>query len=89
MCLEDILLEMRDQLAQSRAIETNLAKPLFDSLLRVALGNYSADLDHSEEKTEMVSNNINTVTKHTQCGLRGLLTCVKIFLDWACKCYLL
>ncbi|XP_067392088.1 lysosomal-trafficking regulator isoform X2 [Emydura macquarii macquarii] len=54
VCLEDILLEMRDQLAQSRAIETDLAKPLFDSLLRVALGNYSADLDHSEEKTEMI-----------------------------------
>uniref|UniRef100_A0A8C8SEP2 Lysosomal-trafficking regulator n=1 Tax=Pelusios castaneus TaxID=367368 RepID=A0A8C8SEP2_9SAUR len=52
--LEDVLLEMRDQLAQSRTIETDLAKPLFDSLLRVALGNYSADLDHSEEKTEMM-----------------------------------
>ncbi|EMP27274.1 Lysosomal-trafficking regulator [Chelonia mydas] len=54
VCLEDILLEMRDQLAQSRAIETYLAKPLLDSLLRVALGNYSADLDHSEEKTEKI-----------------------------------
>nr|XP_006122129.1 lysosomal-trafficking regulator isoform X1 [Pelodiscus sinensis]XP_014428565.1 lysosomal-trafficking regulator isoform X1 [Pelodiscus sinensis]XP_025039908.1 lysosomal-trafficking regulator isoform X1 [Pelodiscus sinensis]XP_025039909.1 lysosomal-trafficking regulator isoform X1 [Pelodiscus sinensis]XP_025039910.1 lysosomal-trafficking regulator isoform X1 [Pelodiscus sinensis]XP_025039911.1 lysosomal-trafficking regulator isoform X1 [Pelodiscus sinensis] len=52
--LEDILLEMRDQLARSRAIETYLAKPLLDSLLRVALGNYSADLDHSEEKTEKI-----------------------------------
>ncbi|XP_073194262.1 lysosomal-trafficking regulator isoform X3 [Lepidochelys kempii] len=52
--LEDILLEMRDQLAQSRVIETYLAKPLLDSLLRVALGNYSADLDHSEEKTEKI-----------------------------------
>uniref|UniRef100_A0A8C4YN84 Lysosomal-trafficking regulator n=1 Tax=Gopherus evgoodei TaxID=1825980 RepID=A0A8C4YN84_9SAUR len=55
VCLEDVLLEMRDQLAQSRAIETCLAKPLLDSLLRVALGNYSADLDHSEEKTEKAS----------------------------------
>ncbi|XP_005291247.2 lysosomal-trafficking regulator isoform X3 [Chrysemys picta bellii] len=54
VCLEDILLEMRDQLAQSKAIETCLAKPLLDSLLRVALGNYSADLDHSEEKTEKI-----------------------------------
>uniref|UniRef100_A0A8C0GX89 Lysosomal trafficking regulator n=1 Tax=Chelonoidis abingdonii TaxID=106734 RepID=A0A8C0GX89_CHEAB len=54
VCLEDVLLEMQDQLAQSRAIETCLAKPLLDSLLRVALGNYSADLDHSEEKTEKV-----------------------------------
>uniref|UniRef100_A0A8C5F1V9 Lysosomal-trafficking regulator n=1 Tax=Gopherus evgoodei TaxID=1825980 RepID=A0A8C5F1V9_9SAUR len=54
VCLEDVLLEMRDQLAQSRAIETCLAKPLLDSLLRVALGNYSADLDHSEEKTEKI-----------------------------------
>ncbi|XP_074846230.1 lysosomal-trafficking regulator [Carettochelys insculpta] len=55
--LEDILLEMRDQLVQSKAIETYLAKPLLDSLLRVALGNYSADLDHSEETTEKMHHN--------------------------------
>ncbi|KYO18832.1 lysosomal-trafficking regulator isoform D [Alligator mississippiensis] len=52
MCVEDILLEIRDQLTQAKVVETDLAKPLFDSLLRVALGNFSADLDNSEEKTE-------------------------------------
>ncbi|XP_075604856.1 lysosomal-trafficking regulator isoform X2 [Balearica regulorum gibbericeps] len=51
-CVDDILLQIREQLAQSKVIETDLAKPLFDSLLRVALGTFSAGLDHSEEKTE-------------------------------------
>ncbi|XP_041270135.1 lysosomal-trafficking regulator [Onychostruthus taczanowskii] len=51
-CVDDILLEIREQLAQSKVIETDLAKPLFDSLLRVALGTFSPDLDHSEEKIE-------------------------------------
>ncbi|XP_055569490.1 lysosomal-trafficking regulator isoform X2 [Falco cherrug] len=53
-CVDDILLQIREQLAQSKVIETDLAKPLFDSLLRVALGTFSADLDHSEEKTEKI-----------------------------------
>ncbi|NXS73466.1 LYST regulator, partial [Pandion haliaetus] len=51
-CVDDILLQIREQLAQSKVIETDLAKPLFDSLLRVALGTFSAALDHSEEKIE-------------------------------------
>ncbi|KAJ7426520.1 Lysosomal-trafficking regulator [Willisornis vidua] len=51
-CVDDILLEIREQLSRSKVIETDLAKPLFDSLLRVALGTFSADLDHSEEKIE-------------------------------------
>uniref|UniRef100_A0A8C6NGL9 Uncharacterized protein n=1 Tax=Melopsittacus undulatus TaxID=13146 RepID=A0A8C6NGL9_MELUD len=51
-CVDDILLQIREQLALSKVIETDLAKPLFDSLLRVALGAFSADLDHSEEKVE-------------------------------------
>ncbi|XP_075352061.1 lysosomal-trafficking regulator isoform X4 [Mycteria americana] len=51
-CVDDILLQIREQLAQSKVVETDLAKPLFDSLLRVALGTFSADLDHSEEKNE-------------------------------------
>ncbi|NXG68610.1 LYST regulator, partial [Baryphthengus martii] len=51
-CVDDILLEIREQLAQSKVTETDLAKPLFDSLLRVALGTFAADLDHSEEKIE-------------------------------------
>lgn len=52
--MEDILLEMRDQLVKARIMDTELVKPLFDSLLRVALGNCFADLDHSEEKKEKV-----------------------------------
>ncbi|KAH0622506.1 hypothetical protein JD844_024875 [Phrynosoma platyrhinos] len=53
-CTEDILLEMRDHLTKSKIMETSLVKPLFDSLLRVALGTYLADLDHSEEKKEKI-----------------------------------
>ncbi|XP_029450120.1 LOW QUALITY PROTEIN: lysosomal-trafficking regulator-like [Rhinatrema bivittatum] len=52
LSVEQILLEMREQLAQSRVVETELAKPLFDVLLNIALSNYSADFDHSEEKNE-------------------------------------
>ncbi|XP_042694020.1 lysosomal-trafficking regulator [Centrocercus urophasianus] len=52
ICVDDILLQIREQLAQSKLLETDLAKPLFDSLLRVALGTFSTDLDHSEEKIE-------------------------------------
>ncbi|NXI45336.1 LYST regulator, partial [Galbula dea] len=50
-CVDDILLQIREQLTQSKVVETDLAKPLFDSLLRVALGSF-ADLDQSEEKIE-------------------------------------
>lgn len=52
--MDDILLEMKDQLVNSRIMDTELVKPLFDSLLRVALGTCFADLDHSEEKREKV-----------------------------------
>lgn len=52
--VSDILLQVREQLTQSKVIETDLAKPLFDSLLHVALGSFAADLDHSEEKMEKV-----------------------------------
>lgn len=48
------MLEVRDQLSKSKVIETELAKPLFDALLRVALGNHSADFDHSDAMTEKV-----------------------------------
>ncbi|KAL7987549.1 hypothetical protein Chor_006468, partial [Crotalus horridus] len=50
--VEDILLEMKEQLTKARVMETELVKPLFDSLLRVALGTYFTDLDRSEEKKE-------------------------------------
>lgn len=52
--MENILLEMRDHLSQSKVIETELAKPLFDALLRVALGDCSADFGHSEAVAEKV-----------------------------------
>lgn len=52
--MEDLLLEMREQLTKARVMETELVKPLFDSLLRVALGTYFTDLDRSEEKKEKV-----------------------------------
>lgn len=52
LSVENILLEVRDQLSKSKVIETELAKPLFDALLRVALGNHSADFDHSDAMTE-------------------------------------
>ncbi|XP_009864126.1 PREDICTED: lysosomal-trafficking regulator-like, partial [Apaloderma vittatum] len=51
-CVDDIFVQIREQLAQSKVIETDLAKPLCDSLLRVALGTSAADLVHSEEKIE-------------------------------------
>ncbi|KFP42398.1 Lysosomal-trafficking regulator, partial [Chlamydotis macqueenii] len=76
-CVDDILLQIREQLAQSEVIETDLAKPLFDSLLCVALGTFSADLDHSEEKIEKAhytekepvsqSGDISEETEESQC----------------------
>ncbi|XP_004620422.2 lysosomal-trafficking regulator isoform X1 [Sorex araneus] len=50
--VESILLEIRDHLCQAKVIETELAKPLFDALLRVALGNHSAVFEHSDAVTE-------------------------------------
>uniref|UniRef100_A0A8C4L654 Lysosomal trafficking regulator n=1 Tax=Equus asinus asinus TaxID=83772 RepID=A0A8C4L654_EQUAS len=52
LSVENILFEMRDHLSQSKVIETELAKPLFDALLRVALGNHSADFEHNDAMTE-------------------------------------
>ena len=45
---------MRDHLSKSKVMETELAKPLFDALLRVALGNHSADFEHDDAMTEKV-----------------------------------
>ncbi|NWX51324.1 LYST regulator, partial [Steatornis caripensis] len=76
-CVDDILLQIREQLTQSKVIESDLAKPLFDSLLRVALGTFSADLDHSEAKIEKThytekepvsqSGGISEETEESQC----------------------
>ncbi|KAM9212392.1 lysosomal-trafficking regulator isoform 2-T2 [Dugong dugon] len=52
LSVENILLEMRDHLSQSKVVETELAKPLFDALLRVALGNHSVDFEHNDATTE-------------------------------------
>ncbi|XP_006895440.1 PREDICTED: lysosomal-trafficking regulator [Elephantulus edwardii] len=52
LSVENILLEMRDYLSQSKVIETELAKPLFDALLRVALGNHSVDFEHTDAIAE-------------------------------------
>ncbi|XP_069340666.1 lysosomal-trafficking regulator [Eulemur rufifrons] len=52
LSVENILFEMRDHLSQSKVIETELAKPLFDALLRVALGSHSADFECNDGVTE-------------------------------------
>ncbi|XP_077024529.1 lysosomal-trafficking regulator isoform X2 [Tamandua tetradactyla] len=52
LSVENILFEMRDHLSQSKVTETELAKPLFDALLRVALGNHSPDFEHNDAMTE-------------------------------------
>uniref|UniRef100_A0A8D2D2T6 Lysosomal trafficking regulator n=1 Tax=Sciurus vulgaris TaxID=55149 RepID=A0A8D2D2T6_SCIVU len=52
LSVENILFEMKDHLSQSKVTETELAKPLFDALLRVALGNHLADFEHNEAVTE-------------------------------------
>nr|XP_045006323.1 lysosomal-trafficking regulator isoform X2 [Jaculus jaculus] len=50
--VENILCEMKDHLSQSKVTETELAKPLFDALLRVALGNHSVDSAHDDAVAE-------------------------------------
>ncbi|XP_040824116.1 lysosomal-trafficking regulator isoform X2 [Ochotona curzoniae] len=52
LSVENILLEMRDHLSQSKVIETELAKPLLDALLRVAVGNHSTDFENNDTLTE-------------------------------------
>ncbi|XP_049998401.1 lysosomal-trafficking regulator isoform X2 [Alexandromys fortis] len=52
LSVENILCEMREHLSQSKVTETELAKPLFDALLRVALGNHAADLDPGDTVTD-------------------------------------
>nr|XP_015799444.2 lysosomal-trafficking regulator isoform X1 [Nothobranchius furzeri]XP_054605786.1 lysosomal-trafficking regulator isoform X1 [Nothobranchius furzeri] len=50
--VEDTLLEVRDQLSRSGVVNSDLAIPLFDSLLRVALAEVSSCTDVPEEKTD-------------------------------------
>uniref|UniRef100_A0A669B5P0 Lysosomal trafficking regulator n=1 Tax=Oreochromis niloticus TaxID=8128 RepID=A0A669B5P0_ORENI len=50
--VEDTLLEVRDHLSRSGVVNSDLAIPLFDSLLRVALAEVSSCPDPPEEKPE-------------------------------------
>ncbi|XP_026212302.1 lysosomal-trafficking regulator isoform X5 [Anabas testudineus] len=53
--VEETLLEVRDQLSRSGVVNSDLAIPLFDSLLRVALAEVSSCSDPPEEKPDRVS----------------------------------
>ncbi|XP_069001150.1 lysosomal-trafficking regulator isoform X4 [Embiotoca jacksoni] len=53
--VEDTLFEVRDQLSRSGVVNSDLAVPLFDSLLRVALAEVSSCPDPPEEKPDRVS----------------------------------
>ncbi|XP_053730574.1 lysosomal-trafficking regulator isoform X1 [Synchiropus splendidus] len=53
--VEETLLEVRDQLSRSGVVNSDLAIPLFDSLLRVALAEVTSCLDPPEEKPDRVS----------------------------------
>ncbi|XP_007551564.1 lysosomal-trafficking regulator isoform X1 [Poecilia formosa] len=50
--VEETLLEVRDQLSRSGVVNSDLAVPLFDSLLRVALAQVTSCTDTPEEKPE-------------------------------------
>ncbi|CAG09550.1 unnamed protein product, partial [Tetraodon nigroviridis] len=52
--VEETLFEVRDQLSRSGVVNSDLAVPLFDSLLRVALAQVSSSPDAPEEKPERV-----------------------------------
>lgn len=53
--MEETLFEVRDQLSRSGLVNSDLAVPLFDSLLRVALAQVSSCPDPPEEKPDRVS----------------------------------
>ena len=53
--VEETLCEVRDQLSRSGVVNSDLAVPLFDSLLRVALAQVSSCPDAPEEKPDRVS----------------------------------
>lgn len=50
-----MLLEVRDQLSRSGVVNSDLAIPLFDSLLRVAMADVSSSAELPEEKPDRVS----------------------------------
>lgn len=53
--MEETLCEVRDQLSRSGVVTSDLAVPLFDSLLRVALAEVSSCPGPPEEKPDRVS----------------------------------
>lgn len=53
--MEETLCEVRDQLSRSGVVNSDIAIPLFDSLLRVALAEVSSCPDAPEEKPDRVS----------------------------------
>ncbi|XP_034408549.1 lysosomal-trafficking regulator isoform X4 [Cyclopterus lumpus] len=53
--VEETLFEVKDQLFRSGVVNSDLAVPLFDSLLRVALAEVSSCPDPPEEKPDRVS----------------------------------
>lgn len=53
--VEEMLFEVRDQLSRSGVVNSDLAIPLFDSLLRVALADVSFTPEPPEEKADWVS----------------------------------
>lgn len=53
--VEEMLFEVRDQLSRSGVVNSDLAIPLFDSLLRVALADVSSTPEPPEEKADRVS----------------------------------
>ncbi len=52
--VEETLCEVRDQLSRSGVVNSELAVPLFDSLLRVALAEMFCSPEVIEEKPEKV-----------------------------------
>lgn len=65
--MEETLLEVRDQLSRSGVVNSDLAIPLSDSLLRVAVAQASSTPDAPEEKPERVSPDLFETPKCVVC----------------------
>ncbi|XP_043535949.1 lysosomal-trafficking regulator isoform X1 [Chiloscyllium plagiosum] len=57
LSVDEILTDMRDLLVRSGIVDTNLAKPLFDSLQSVSLGGISVDGCSAEQERKKKINN--------------------------------
>uniref|UniRef100_A0A671VL17 Lysosomal trafficking regulator n=1 Tax=Sparus aurata TaxID=8175 RepID=A0A671VL17_SPAAU len=69
--VEETLFEVRDQLSRSGVVNSDLAVPLFDSLLRVALAEVSSSPDPPEEKTDRVSPALSNQKKNELCSVQS------------------